>query len=194
MWQDLHELQKDIDELKQKALRLGSLMQDAGVQLRSGMVSPEPDLLTNLEHYLKSFQQIRSLVGVEIQYSPQGHVLPESINSLETALKRKLIHHQTREVLDSVLSLCHDQQVAFAPLDALKERVEEIKNLLNSGKMTASESQTRMHEFQQLLKLVTEAEHLNDQEWTALMDEVIRVFGRPLATAAARGHLGMLVA
>jgi hypothetical protein len=193
MWPDLQELQKMIEDLKIQSRNLGALLMQAGEQLSSSGICPAPDLMAKWQHFQRLHQQLRTQLDVQGLVDNRGQLLTDSIQQLEQAWERKYIQRQTQDIINAILSLNHNQVETFSPLDNVKKRAEEIKLQLVHDKLTRDEADSRSREFKDLLKLATESDKLLDDEWTQLMDTMVHTFGRPIAIAAARGHLGVSV-
>ncbi len=103
---------------------------------------------------------------------------------------------QLRSLLQDVLQLQHVSGAAEnAPvLLTCQDRAARLLNLLQSAPAAelpqdVEHLRSGKHPLCAVLELVDQANDLSDDRWTQLNDQVTECFGRPLATAIARGRV-----
>ncbi len=210
------ELAEQLDKLgaryKQLAEWLGQTIRD----MESAGRPPSVEILHDLGHSRTKFIEIRDRVhleaaaeGISPLPEPEHLIALEDLRQLlarvedsrTRMLKRKEICKRAQEALDRVLALRHREEPDFAPLadclakaKELRQRAAEIEfsgeadppaDVLEEVQAVADGH----HPLCDLLAQVEAHDSLDDDRWHDLTAHITRAFGKPLATAAARGKL-----
>lgn len=164
---------------------------------------PSEELLVDLQDYRRRLIELSKRLpdgishGRHLANQREGELVPESLTW--DSMKRALQEYQTQlhavQILVQILELRHREDPGFPPLVECQKGVTRLKEKIHSGSIDAEtfaelESlNAGTHPCCALFKLVVDLEHLPDEVWTELNDQVISAFGRPLATAVARGKI-----
>ena len=164
------------------------------------------DLKKQFESLQKSFYDFQTQlfkVAESFGVSPQQPLdeivsISELKSLLETVEKAeekqnhiKQIIQEALTVLEKVLRLSHQNNNDFQPLVECQEKAQELKQQFLRDEVD-TETQVlsdRIHPFSELLRLIEDADELDDEHLDELEDFVTESFTRPLSRAALRGKL-----
>lgn len=145
-------------------------------------------------HELKGFQEPQRLF--EVNWTPgrwlvEGPAIgdaasedPELVETVQIALG----------VLTRVLGVSYKDNPSFRPLLECQAKATDLRLKLSRAAAeprgySVERVKTEIAPFVDLLTMILDRDRLDDQRWTQAETAVSRTFGRPLATAAARGRL-----
>jgi class 3 adenylate cyclase len=153
-------------------------------------------------HPLKGFPEPKRLFEVTwhptaFGEQPTTEAAPSTdeteIAAVKTAVQRAI------SVLTRVLGITHMDDPGFPSLLECQAKASELRVAFSragsEGRgLTAEKVLENIHPFEDLLTLMLERDTLTDERWAQLDTAVVRVFGRTLMNAAARGRLSIIVA
>jgi hypothetical protein len=198
--------QIELDELLPLRTRLtDSLTLHANRMLAEGAL-PSLELLSDLQSYRQRMLGLSESLPFAISISDHetgqnesGQSEPGqealSWNSLQHAVTQYRTKLKASDVLLQIGALRHKDDSTFAPLVACLEQAARIREIIQTRSADAEHIAALQalndgtHPCCLLMQLVLHAEDLPDDLWTKLNDQVIEAFGRPLATAVARGKI-----
>ena len=148
-------------------------------------------------HTLKGFPEPKRLFEVTWQESAaeQGPLSTDEtqIAALKAAVQRAI------GALTRVLAITHMDDPGFPSLLECQEKASQLRVRLSRAAIdgrghTAQNVLDEVRPYEDLLTLMLERDTLTDERWAQLDAAVVRVFGRTLMNAAARGRLSIAMA
>src|SRR5437870_3183598 len=148
-------------------------------------------------HELKGFPEAKRLF--EVTWHPAAFGEPTASDEPPFAVEEEIAAfraavQRANGVLTRVLGIVHLDDPAFPALLECQAKASELRLAFSRAGgerrgATAKEVLDQLLPFENLLTLTLERETLPEERWAPLDAAVARVFGRPLANAAARGRL-----
>jgi hypothetical protein len=206
---NVDEIARELAALTQRFVDLGAKLGEAAQRLQDAGAPPSPVLVEALAGARSQFHQLRSqALTVADAAGLPAPAPPESLHELEPLLVaigaalRERARRQALEqvqqgavaILDRVMEILHQDDPQFPALvDCHAQARETRAALLALAELESEDARRvaeRIHAFADLLLMVESRDGLDDERYGKLEASVSRVFGRPLAVAAARGKLG----
>jgi hypothetical protein len=210
----LTKTQTELDKLLLLRTRLSdSLTLHANRMLAEGAL-PSPELLADLQSYRQRMLELSDSLPFAISISDQltdqltGQLTVATEtgqseagqdvvtwNSLQNAVSQYRTKLKATDVLLQIAALRHKDDSPFPPLVTCLEQAARIREVIHTRSTDVEHIAALQalndgtHPCCLLMQLVLQAEDLPDELWTELNDQVIEAFGRPLATAVARGKI-----
>ena len=117
--------------------------------------------------------------------------------NLKPAPTHQKTHQQALQILERVLSLTHNEQKDFPPLQTAQNQARELQtaisqqtNQLHSG---AEALATGNHPLVALVNLVEKQDSLDDNQWAILEEQITSAFGKSLGVAISRVKINFTV-
>ena len=206
---NVDEIARELTALTQRFVDLGAKLGEAAQGLQDAGAPPSAILVDALAGARSQFHQLRSqALTVADAAGLPAPAPPESLRELEpllVAIGTALREHARRQaleqvqqgavaILDRVMEILHQDDPQFPALVDCHAKARETRAALLALADLESEDARRVaegiHAFADLLLMVESRDGLDDERNGKLEASVSRVFGRPLAVAAARGKLG----
>lgn len=189
MLSELQIIQEQLQQLRQAGLQLAESLLASANQLEVSDEASLLELLKEVNSYRNMFHECSRVFGQND--GSVGHDVFFSVDDLENALERRTSERRAIEIARSILTL---EAVNRQTIIGLSEIQSEAHDLIatHGRHLTAdqlAEFDSESHEWCALLRMVDEAETLDDADWNALNDQLMARIGAPLAIAAARGRL-----
>jgi hypothetical protein len=209
----IDDLRARIAALQARFAEVGTRAARAAAETAGGGAPPSEELLAQLTATAAEFQALRddvleSVASLEV-------VLPKPVDALVslrdlvpvvealavtlTNAERHRRHEAGRaaalHVIDRVQAVVHHDDPAFAPLAECQAMARAFHEEIARSGATDSDVVAwaeRLRPFADLLEMLESDSGVDDERFTQLSDSVAAAFGRPLATAAMRGRLGLL--
>src|SRR5439155_1204242 len=153
-------------------------------------------------HPLKGFPEPKHLFEVTWHPTPGEQLatdpaLPSADETQIAALKAAV--QRAIGVLTRVLAITHMDDPGFPSLLECQEKASQLRVRFSragiEGRgLTAQNVLEEIQPYEDLLTLMHERDTLTDERWAQLDAAVVRVFGRTLMNAAARGRLSITMA
>jgi hypothetical protein len=206
---NVDEIARELAALTQRFVDLGARLGEAARALQGAGAPPPNDLAEALAGARGQFQQLRSqaltvadAAGVPAPAQPQSlHEIEPLLTAIAAALRERArrealerVQQGAVAVLDRVLEILHQDDAQFPALVGCHARARDVRAVVLALTEIESEETRRVIDgvrpFSDLLAMVETREGLDEARYAAMEERVSRVFGRPLAVAAARGRLG----
>jgi len=199
--------QIELDQLSQLRSRLAESLVLHANQLAECGALPSEELLEDLRTYRQRMMDLSTILtsGDPPQSNPELELI--DWKTLSGTIRR--CHAQYQMVVDAkeragkllarIEALHYRDDPQFTPLAECKALARGLRNDIENSKQfpddegTPDRLDSECRPFQVVLRLVTSAEDLPDELWTELNDQVIESFGRPMATAVARGKIELTI-
>lgn len=208
MSEQVDQLRVQFQHLREMAGEVSQLSGSAAEQLASAGIPPQEAYLTQLQAYITEFREFRDTLVNELAELPSAERLTGdeiTLADLEEGLwrvrqlrQREQQARQSREdavlVLSQVLALQPSGDEPVSPLEDVHRQAEALRvEIENATGLTvpdaAGELIGRTHPLCAVVALAIEADELDDDQWTADYETLTAHFGKPLATALARGRV-----
>lgn len=210
------ELAEQIEKLAGRYRQLAEWLGETIRDMESVGRPPSREIMRDLEYAGAKFVELRDRVHLEaaaegldplpepdhlISLEILRQLLARVEDSRTRMIRRKEMCRNAQAALDRVLAISHKDDPAFAPLSDclskaadLRQKAAELEfsgetdppaDILDEVHAVAEGH----HAFNDLLVQVDDVDALDDERWHDLTAHLARAFGKPLATAAARGKL-----
>ncbi len=208
MSEQVDQLRVQFQQLRELAGEVAQLSGDAAEQLVSAGIPPQESYLQQLQTYIAGFRQFRDTLISELAELPSAERLSGddiTLADLEEGLwrvrqlrEREEQARQTRaeaiNVIRQVLNLQSTDGSPVSPLDDVRQQAEHLQvEIEEADGLTVPDAAIELtegtHPLCALVALALHADELDDEQWTAHYDTLTARFGRPLATALARGRV-----
>lgn len=193
--QGYQDLLQQLGTLRESYPSLGHRLEEAAQSLQAKGTPPHESLVAELTNYCQKFAHLRG----QVQGPSAGPVnsLAELENLVKTQLATMGTNSQKQEaiaLLDRILSIRHQDQRDFAPLESVKARANEMRRNISEtpGNELHPNAQVILkgkHPITAILTLIEKRDQLSDDEWANLEEEINVTFGKQIAIAISRGKL-----
>lgn len=182
--------QEELQQLRHVGRQLSEAMARGAVELREQGWEPSESLLQQMQQYRADFRRLRECV---LEGRGGGSSRIVSLQELDGELARR---EQLATALDRVntASRLHGTagDAASPMLDRWRNEISTVKADLTSPAPSdelVHSLHAGDHPLVMAVRLVDDADNLNDDEWGHAMATVTSALGRDFATALARGRL-----
>lgn len=193
MTQQLETWAAQLAALARQRDQLADLLQSASRRLSDEGERPPAQLVSDLLDYRQQFQSM----AVELQLLDEGPIdgpVPDlSLDDLDRRLDWQRRVHDALRTLGQVATLRRADETAGDTLAIVREDVDILRQRLTSfpdvDPQLVNELAHETHPLCDLLRLAGRWNELGDDDWYVAMENVRDVYGKHVATAAARGRL-----
>ncbi|CAD5981830.1 Protein containing ChW-repeats [Planktothrix tepida] len=194
-------LKQQLTALSQRYTNLGNLLAEAAQHLKTAGTPPAKTLIDELIAYSKNFSEIQQKF---IAQGQQGAAQATSVQQLQNLLQtltatpgHQKTHQQALQILEQVLSLTHSEQQDFPPLQTAQNQARELQQSItqqtNQLHSVAEALAAGNHPLVALVNLVEKQDHLDDNQWAILEEQITKGFGKSLGVAISRGKINFTV-
>ncbi|MDB5391972.1 MAG: putative lyase, partial [Planctomycetaceae bacterium] len=192
--------QAELEQLQPLRTRLAESLTLHVNRLQATGEPPSEELLDNLRDYRRRLVELSGCLPTGIYQGPQldRDETTLSWESLRGALRNYQLQLKAMEVLDEIEALRHKDDSEFVPLIECQRNAARLADSIRAGSTDAETNEplhslnAGNHPYCMLMTLVVHGDELADEVWTEFNDQVIGAFGRPLATAVARGKIELI--
>lgn len=182
--------QQELQHLRDAGRQLSEAMSQAAVELREGGWEPTESLLQQMQQFRADFHRLRESAGKD----RTGNLSPlESLDALEGEfIQREQIAAAVQRVNDAARLRTRTGDSAGPMFDRLHAEILAVKSdlsLTTPPEHLLDALQSGHHPLVVAVRLVRDADDLNDDDWGDAMQTVTTALGRDFATALARGRL-----
>lgn len=190
---NFEELETRLDRLTSRRETLADHLGTVAERLTRFGERPPNRLLDDLATFRTEFCSVASDLGLIESEQQNGIASDLSLDDLRRRLDWARRVEKSLSVLDEVLSLRLINGRKPEELHAVVDDAEIIKQRLSSwpdaDPQVVNELSAGTHPLSQLVQLVSEAEHLSDQQWHHISEDLCGAYGREVSVIAARGRL-----
>lgn len=194
-------LKQQLSALSQRYPDLGNRLAETAQKLKTAGIPPTKTLVDELIAYSQDFSNIQQKLLTQGQPTASQAT---SVQQLETLLlnltpapAHQKTHQQALEILERVLSLTHNEQKEFPPLQTAQNQARELQTAIsqstNQLHSVAESLATGNHPLVALVNLVEKQESLDDNQWGILEEQITGAFGKSLGVAISRGKINFTV-
>lgn len=210
------ELAEQLEKLAARYRQLAGWLGETIRDMESVGRPPSAEIMHDLQHARARFTELRDRVHLEavaegldplpepdhlISLDELRGLLARVEDSRTRMLRRREMCRRAQATLERVLAIAHRDEPDFPPLAECRARASVLRRWAVEFESSAEpdlpadmveELQALAdghHALNDLLVQVEEGEVLDDDRWHELTAHLERAFGKPLATAAARGKL-----
>ncbi|WP_027249198.1 hydrogenase [Planktothrix agardhii] len=194
-------LKQQLSALSQRYPDLGNRLAETAQKLKTAGTPATKTLVDELIAYSQDFSNIQQKLLTQGQPTASQATSVQQLENLLLNLKpaptHQKTHQQALQILEQVLSLTHNEQKDFPPLQTAQNQARELQtaisqqtNQLHSG---AEALATGNHPLVALVNLVEKQESLDDNQWAILEEQITSAFGKSLGVAISRGKINFTV-
>jgi hypothetical protein len=194
-------LKQQLSALSQRYPDLGNRLAETAQKLKTAGTPAAKTLVDELIAYSQDFSKIQQTLLSQGQPTASQATSVQQLENLLPNLKPAPTHHKTHQqalqILERVLSLTHNEQKDFPPLQTAQNQARELQtaisqqtNQLHSG---AEALATGNHPLVALVNLVEKQDSLDDNQWGILEEQITGAFGKSLGVAISRGKINFTV-
>ncbi len=201
MEQTYETLKQQLTALSQRYPNLGNRLAETAQKLKTAGTPPAQTLVDELIAYSKDFSDIQQKLLIQGQQPASQATSVQQLQNLLQNLASTPGHYKTHQqalkIIEQVLSLTHNEQKDFPPLQTAQNQARELQTAIsqqtNQLHSVAEALATGNHPLVALVSLVEKQDSLDDHQWAILEEQITSAFGKSLGVAISRGKINFAV-